>query len=191
VTVSVFAAVLFAAGMHAVWNGMLKGGTGDRLWTMTIMSLAVALVASAAIPFLPWPAATSWPYIVASALLHAGYSLFLVQTYGSGDFSETYPIARGSSPMLVGLGAAVFAGEWPDWLAMLGIALVCGGIISLAFNGKGLRVNSLPAAIATGAFIAAYSVVDGIGVRAAVTRSPTRRGCQSFWALRCLSCSFC
>jgi drug/metabolite transporter (DMT)-like permease len=167
VTASAFAAVLFAAGLHAAWNAMLKGGTGDRLWTMTIMSLAVALVGAAAIPFLAWPAAASWPYIVASGLLHVGYNLFLVQTYGSGDFSETYPIARGSSPMLVALGAAVFAGEWPDWLAMLGIGLVGGGIISLAFKGKGLRVTSLPAAIATGAFIGAYSVVDGIGVRAA------------------------
>jgi drug/metabolite transporter (DMT)-like permease len=165
-TTSVFAAVLLAAGLHAAWNAMLKGGMGDRLWTMTIMSLAVALVGVAAIPFLPWPAAASWPYVVASGLLHIGYNLFLVQTYGSGDFSETYPIARGSSPMLVALGAAVFAGERPDLLALLGIAFVCGGIISLAFKGKNFGIASLPAALATGAFIAAYSVVDGIGVRA-------------------------
>src|SRR5215471_20381329 len=63
VTVSVFAAVLFAAALHAAWNAMLKGGVGDRLWAMTVMSLAVALVGAAAVPFLPWPAAASWPYI--------------------------------------------------------------------------------------------------------------------------------
>jgi drug/metabolite transporter (DMT)-like permease len=167
VTASVLVAVLFAACLHAAWNAMLRGGTGDRLWTMTIMSLAVALVGVAAIPFLAWPTAASWPYIVASGLLHVGYNLFLVQTYGSGDFSETHPIARGSSPMLVAFGAAVFAGERPTLLAMLGMALVCGGIISLALKGKALQIASLPAALATGAFIAAYSVVDGIGVRAA------------------------
>ena len=166
-TVSVFVAVLFAAGLHAVWNAMLKGGAGDRLWTMTVMSLAVALVGAAAVPFLPWPAAASWPYIVASGLLHVGYNLFLVQTYETGDFSETYPIARGSSPMLVATGAAVFAGERPGLLALLGIALVSGGIMSLAFKTKGLPIASLPAALATGALIAAYSVVDGLGVRAA------------------------
>jgi drug/metabolite transporter (DMT)-like permease len=165
-TASVFAAVLFAASLHAAWNAMLKGGTGDRLWTMTIMSLAVALVGAVAIPFLPWPAAAGWPYIAASGCLHVGYNLFLVRTYGSGDFSETYPIARGSSPMLVALGAAAFAGEQPILLATLGIALVSSGIFSLAFKGKGLQIVSLPAALATGAFIAAYSVVDGIGVRA-------------------------
>ncbi len=165
--VSVFAAVLFAAALHAGWNAMLKGTAGDRLWTITMMCVAVTLVGAAATLFVPWPAAASWPYIVASGLLHVGYNLFLVRTYGSGDFSETYPIARGSSPMLVAIGAAVFAGERLDWLPALGIVLVCGGIISLAHRGKGLPLGSLPPALATGAFIAAYSVVDGMGVRAA------------------------
>jgi hypothetical protein len=49
---------------------MLKGETGDRLWTITIMSLAVALVGAAAIPFLPPLAPAGWPYVVASGLLH-------------------------------------------------------------------------------------------------------------------------
>ena len=85
---------------------MLKSATGDRLWTITIMSLAVAVVGAAAIPFLPPLAQASWPYVLASGLLHVGYNVFLVKTYGSGDFSETYPIARGSSPMLIAMGAA-------------------------------------------------------------------------------------
>jgi drug/metabolite transporter (DMT)-like permease len=191
VTASVFATVLFAAGLHAAWNAMLKGGTGDRLWTMTIMSLAVALVGVAAIPFIPWPAAAGWPYIVASGFLHVGYNLFLVQTYRSGDFSETYPIARGSSPMLVAFGAAVFVGERLTLLAMFGIALVCGGIISLAFKGKGLQITSLPAALATGAFIAAYSVVDGIGVRAVDDTLAYAAWMSVLWVVRCRLSSFC
>ena len=104
---------------------------------------------------------------MASGLLHVGYNVFLVSTYDSGDFSETYPVARGSSPLLITLGAAVFAGERPGGLSMVGIALVCCGIVSLGFKGKWLRITSLPAALTTGSFIAAYSVVDGTGVRAA------------------------
>jgi uncharacterized membrane protein len=145
---------------------MLKGGTGDRLWT-TIMSLAVALVGAAAIPFLSPLAPASWPYVVASGVLHVGYNVLLVKTYDSGDFSETYPIARGSSPMLIAMSAAVFAGERPGVPPTLGIALVCGGIVSLGLKGKGLRIASLSAALTTGSFIATYSVVDGTGVRAA------------------------
>jgi drug/metabolite transporter (DMT)-like permease len=42
---------------------------------------------------------------------------------------------------------------------------VSGGIVSLAFKGRSLSVPSLPYALGTGCFIAAYSVVDGIGAR--------------------------
>ena len=146
---------------------MLKVGAGDRLWTITIMSLSVALVGAAAIPFLSPLAPASWPYVAASGLLHVGYNVFLVKTYDSGDFSETYPIARGFSPMLIAMSAAVFAGERPGGLSMFGIALVCCGIVSLGFKGKWLRITSLPAALTTGSFIAMYSVVDGTGVREA------------------------
>jgi hypothetical protein len=40
-----------------------------------------------------------------SALLHVGYNLFLVRSYRAGELGQTYPIARGCSPMLVTLGA--------------------------------------------------------------------------------------
>ena len=60
---------------------------------------------------------------------------------------------------------AVFAGESITPGELVGIALVSGGIISLAFRGRSLSVPSLPYALGTGGFIAAYSVVDGIGAR--------------------------
>jgi drug/metabolite transporter (DMT)-like permease len=67
--------------------------------------------------------------------------------------------------LLITIAASAFAGERVETSALLGIALVAGGIISLAFNGRKLAVPSLPYALGTGFFIAAYSVVDGIGVR--------------------------
>ena len=104
-------------------------------------------------------------YAVLSAVLHVGYNLFLVRSYRAGDLGQTYPISRGSSPLLITIAASAFAGERVETSALLGIALVAGGIISLAFNGRKLAVPSLPYALGTGCFIAAYSVVDGIGVR--------------------------
>ena len=48
---------------------------------------------------------------------------------------------------------------------MVGIVLVSGGIISLAFQGRRLPETGIFYALGTGLFIAAYSVTDGIGGR--------------------------
>jgi drug/metabolite transporter (DMT)-like permease len=156
--------VLLAAVLHASWNALLRAGA-DRLWSITVMCIAIALVCGALAPFVPIPVPTSWGYALLSALLHVGYNLFLVRTYRSGDLGQTYPISRGSSPLLVSIGAALFAGEVPDAISAVGVALVSGGIISLAFQGHKAGFGSLPYALGTGCFIGAYSVTDGIGVR--------------------------
>ncbi|HEY0286735.1 MAG TPA: DMT family transporter [Pseudomonas sp.] len=156
--------VLIAALLHASWNTLLRGGA-DRLWSMTVMCMAVAIASAVAALFLAPPAKASWFYAVLSAVLHVGYNLFLVRSYRVGDLGQTYPVSRGSSPILITLFASVFAGERIAVGALLGIALVSGGIISLAFERCRLAVPSLPYALGTGCFIAAYSVTDGIGVR--------------------------
>jgi len=156
--------VLFAALLHASWNALLRGGV-DRLWSMTMMCVAIAIVCAVAALFLSPPAPESWGYALLSALLHVGYNLFLVRSYRVGDLGQIYPISRGSSPALITLGAALFAGETITPGELLGIGLVSGGIMSLAFRGRSLSVPSLPYALGTGCFIAAYSVVDGIGAR--------------------------
>lgn len=162
--IHIISLVLFAALLHASWNALLRGGA-DRLWSMTIMCIAIAVTCVVAAAFMVPPASASWGYAVLSAVLHVGYNLFLVRSYRVGDLGQVYPISRGSSPALIALGAAVFAGESIAPGVLLGIALVSGGIISLAFRGRKLSVPSLPYALGTGCFIAAYSVVDGIGAR--------------------------
>jgi drug/metabolite transporter (DMT)-like permease len=156
--------ILFAALLHASWNALLRVGA-DRLWSMTMMCVAVAIASSVIAVFLAPPAPASWPYAVLSGVLHVGYNLFLVRSYKVGDLGQTYPIARGSSPILITLCALVFAGETLSTNALIGILLVSGGIISLAFRQRRLAVPSLPYALGTGFFIAAYSVTDGIGAR--------------------------
>ena len=100
--------VVGAAILHASWTAVLRGGN-DPLWSMTLMRVAVTLVTAIGAVFVPRPNAASWPYVIASALIHVGYNLSLVRTYRSGDLGQTYPVSRGSSPVLVSLGALVFA----------------------------------------------------------------------------------
>ena len=163
-TLPIAAIVLFAALLHASWNALLKGGS-DRLWSMTIMGIATSLACAVLLPFLPMPYQPSWPYLVGSATLHIGYNIFLIRAYRGGDFGSAYPIARGSSPLLVTLGAAAVAHESPSASGIAGILLVSGGIISLAFRGRRLPEAGIFYALGTGIFIAAYSVTDGIGGR--------------------------
>lgn len=156
--------VLVAAFLHAGWNTLLRGGA-DRLWSMSVMNLAVGGLGLAGTIVLGLPNPASWPYVVASGLIHIAYNGLLLLTYRSGDLGQTYPIARGSSPAMVALGAALLAHEHPGAWGGVGIALVCAGILALALAKGGIGRASLLAALGTGATIAAYTLVDGIGVR--------------------------
>ncbi len=94
--------VLLAAVLHASWNALLRAGS-DRLWSMTVMCVAIAIVCAVVAPFVSAPARASWGYALLSALLHVGYNLFLVRTYPE----------RGSRPDLPDL-ARIIAGPRVD-----------------------------------------------------------------------------
>lgn len=158
--------VLFSAVLHATWNAFLHSSE-DRIWQFGMMSFPYVAVSAVVLCFVPPPGMASWPFIGASALLQLGYCFALASAYKAGDFGQIYPIARGLSPLLVFIGALVFAGEHVQSVALAGIVLVSVGIISLAFRKRRFATRSVPAALVTGIFIAAYTVVDGIGVRAA------------------------
>ena len=160
--------VLCAAALHALWNAIIKAAD-DRVLTLGAVSATTVLVGVALITLFPAPAAESWPYIVASTLIHYGYYVFLFLAYRLGDFSQVYPISRGLAPVLVALGAQAFAGETLPILAWLGLLSVSFGIIVLSLPSIGVNPNpmAVAAAAGTGLLIASYSVVDGIGVRLA------------------------
>jgi drug/metabolite transporter (DMT)-like permease len=157
--------VLSAALLHASWNALLRGGA-DRSQSMLIMNVTVGVAGLAMMAFAGLPSAASAAYVIASGLIHLVYNALLVRTYRSGDLGETYPVARGTSPALVALGGSLFAGEWMNLVGTIGIGLVCAGIFMLAAAKGRLHAMNLPSALATGVSIAAYTVVDGIGVRA-------------------------
>ncbi len=156
--------VLLAAVLHAGWNAMLHGNR-DRHLSMAWMGLLIATVATVAVMVLPLPAAQAWPYIIASGLVHFVYTLSLVRSYRRGDLAVAYAIARGSSPLLVTLGAAIFAHEGISAVHALGIGLISGGILTLALLDRHVSRADVLTALATGVLIALYTVIDGIGVR--------------------------
>ena len=168
-TAGVVCIVLGVALLHATWNALLRSGA-DRFWSIVVMSIASASVSLPLTFMLAAPARASWPYIGLSAFLQICYCLVLVRAYREGDLGSIYPIARGSSPMLVTIGALVFAGEKLGLIPLLGIAMVSFGIIGMTFGRGRSNVSSIVAALATGLFIASYTVADGIGSR--LSRNP-------------------
>lgn len=165
----VFAVVLFAALLHATWNAFVKVN-GDRLLFMGLLSLGGAAGAVAALPFLPPPEPESWPYILASVILHQGYIMFLLLAYRYGDLSHVYPLARGSAPLIVAMLSLALIGERLSQPSMLAVLVMGAGIMSLSLTRSAQNLwnpTAVAFALGTGLFIAGYTLVDGIGARLA------------------------
>ena len=164
--------VLSAAVLHALWNALVKA-SDNRLAVMGLISAGHVLFGVVLALQSPMPSAISWLYIAASTVIHFGYYFLLYHSYRLGDLSHVYPIARGMAPVLVAVGAQFFAGETLPPLAWLGVLITSGGIFMLA--GNIFRSTTPPivifTAMATGVMIAAYSLVDGLGVRVAGTET--------------------
>jgi drug/metabolite transporter (DMT)-like permease len=159
--------VLLAALGHASWNALAKAG-GDQLVFMTYQICLPVVPAFILALLLPPMAASAWPYLIVSAVVHNVYFALLIGAYRHGDLSQVYPISRGSAPALVALGAWALAGEALSAAELLGVFIVSGGIISLAWR-RGLRhdgeTKAVVFALLNGFAIATYTIADGLGVR--------------------------
>jgi drug/metabolite transporter (DMT)-like permease len=164
--------VLGAAVAHAAWNAIVHG-IEDKLVALLQMSLGCSIVAVPLVLLSPMPRAESWPWLIASVIVHIAYQLLLMTSYRLGDFGQMYPIARGSSPLIVTGLAALFVHEAPLPLELAGVVVISIGLASLVFaTGARLRPGNgkaIGAALATGLTIAVYTTIDGTGVRASGT----------------------
>jgi drug/metabolite transporter (DMT)-like permease len=169
VTPLIVALVLVAALLHASWNAMAKSG-GSPQFSIASYRLISAICCLPLLFLFPIPLAQSWPMLLVSTFIHTLYYYTLSRSYRSGDLSQVYPLFRGLAPVLVVLGAALLADEYLTPGAMLGIALVSAGLISITFVGG--AIGKIPPlalrwGLATSVLIAAYTVADGMGVRVA------------------------
>lgn len=170
--ITVFAAVLGAALMHAGWNAIVKVGL-DRFSSIILLSGFQSAIAVLLLGFFPLPAQASWPWIAGSALLHSGYKIFLIRAYEHGDLSQVYPLARGSAPLIVALAGAWALGESLTPIKFMAVLAIGLGVIVMSLKG-GANLTVLPAkallyALITAAFTAAYTLADGVGARLSAT----------------------
>ncbi|MFY9862403.1 MAG: EamA family transporter, partial [Trebonia sp.] len=163
-------AVLAAAVTHATWNAIAHG-IKDQLLAFGLIGAGGILVAIPLVILSPFPLSACWPYLLASIVIHVFYNLLLMRSYRYGEFGQVYPLARGTSPLVVTVLAAVFAAERPSVPQVLGVLVISSGLAVLVLAGRRSRSGSAPsraallAAGATGLTIASYTTVDGLGVR--------------------------
>jgi len=167
-SLSVTLAVLAAAVTHAVWNAIAHG-IKDQTLAFALIGVGGAAVSVPLVIVAALPRSSAWPYLLASVAIHVFYNLLLMQCYRLGEFSQVYPLARGVSPLVVTILAAVFVHEHLAPAQIGGVAVVSAGLAFLVFGGRRPGRGAFLAAVGTGLTIAAYTTVDGVGVRASAS----------------------
>jgi drug/metabolite transporter (DMT)-like permease len=160
--------ILLAAVMHAAWNALVKSSR-DPLVELAALNLAGGIVSLPLIPALGLPGLAVVPYLAGNVLCHTAYYTLLLNSYSAGGLSLVYPIARGVAPLLVAAASVPLLGEPLAGRALFGVVLIALSIGSLAFAGgrRNFRPRAVLLSLATGASIAAYTLVDGAGARRA------------------------
>jgi drug/metabolite transporter (DMT)-like permease len=161
--------VIGAGALHATWNAIAKQ-VDDRLMAFAWIGIASTVGGGFWLVLTGLPYRAAIGFAIASAIIHIGYDLALMNSYRLGAFNQTYPIARGTSPLVVAIGAYFLANEHLSAAALLGIGTLAVGLMALALSAGRLSRAEMPAvgaAVLTGLTIAAYTIVDGLGVRRA------------------------
>ena len=160
-------AVLFGALLHAGWNAMIRRSTAQAT-DVALVVCGAALIALAAVPWLPLPAPASWPFLLASGLIHVIYFLLVAASYRHGELSLAYPMMRGAAPLLSAAGAALLLSEPLTVTGWLAVFIICTGILLLAgdaWRRDTISLRAVSYATGTACTVAVYTLVDGAGVR--------------------------
>ena len=157
--------VLFGALLHASWNALVKSSSDKTLDTALIHVLC-SLLALPVCLYVGPPPAESWPYILGSLVVHVGYYFALAGAYRHGELGLTYPLMRGTAPMLVAMTSFVFIGEDLTPLAWLGVACISGGVLLLGVTREWwTHRKAILFALCNAVLIAVYTVIDAKGAR--------------------------
>lgn len=152
---------LAAAVLHAGWNLLVKQ-RGDRwmaLWGMFFVAGVLALPVYVAMGGMP---ASGWAWAAGTAAVHIGYTVGLARAYDHGDFSISYPIARGGGALLAAIGGVVLLDDRLGVLSSIGLGVAVLGLVLLATGQGHVRVG---AALGVAATIGTYTLIDAEGSR--------------------------
>jgi drug/metabolite transporter (DMT)-like permease len=138
---------------------------------MTLITGCAGIVAIPLLVVFGWPRLEAWPWLIGSVVLHLAYYIALTEAYRRADMGQIYPIARGGAPLLTAGASLIVVGEPIALQAAIGIAVLASGVALMSLRGARKHEPLDPAAIgfalATAVIICGYTLVDGLGARAA------------------------
>jgi drug/metabolite transporter (DMT)-like permease len=158
--------ILLSAVTHAIVNILTKRAD-DKYAMRLLIGVFSAILVAPALFFVPFPAGRALWFLAGTAFIHAFYELLLVKSYESAAFSAVYPVARGTGPLFTAVGAIFVLHEPAPLLELLGIVLVCGGVITIGLSHRATEgaLKGIGFALATGITIGCYTLIDASGVR--------------------------
>lgn len=169
-TLFAFALGMGSAVTLAGANTFVKAAK-DILGARAVMAFSSAVLIAPAALFVPLPSQQTWMILALSLPAHWLYQTALVRALSRGDLSLVFPVMRGSAPLLTAIAAAVVLGEHLSPLAILGLVTASLAAVIFALPEKNfggsrkVRNSALLWAVATGACVAIYNVIDAQGVR--------------------------
>lgn len=160
------ALALGSAVLHAVWNLLLGRARDIQAATAATFLLSVALALPFAVAF--WHAEPSvWPWALASTLLETLYVITLAASYRLTEVSVAYPLSRGLAPVIV-LGVSTLAlAHAVTATELAGVAAVGLGVMLVRSTSLDLHGRALLLAVTLASTIAAYTLVDRVGIHRA------------------------
>jgi drug/metabolite transporter (DMT)-like permease len=154
---------LVAAVTHALWNRRVHVSS-DRLATLAVAGLVGGVLLLPATLLRP-PSAV-WALVVVSGVVEAVYAALLAAAYARGSLDVTYPVGRGTAPLLVTLGGWAVLAQAPTPAAVAGAVLLGAGLVLVGWAGhRAGQGAAVLLAVLVGVSIATYSVVDAAAVR--------------------------
>jgi drug/metabolite transporter (DMT)-like permease len=164
--------VLASALCHATWNLLIKRAQSgvQFIWLFSTLSMVIYFPVMLTLFIIQHQHIDliQLIFIVGSALIHIGYFVLLQQGYRVGDLSLIYPLARGTGPLLSTIAAIFLLNERPSLPALVGVALILGGVFVLVDGLKAVKQvragGAVLFAILSGIFIAAYTIWDKYAV---------------------------
>lgn len=163
-TLPALALALASAALHAAWNLLLAGRKDIQAAAAATFVLSVAFATPLAVIW--WSAEPSvWPYALASALLETVYVVALAYAYRVGDLSFVYPVTRGLAPVLALAATIAVLGHAVSASEAIGVLIVAGGVILVRGPEGSADARALLAVATISASIAAYTLVDRVGIQ--------------------------